>query len=556
MKSNIEIAQKAKLIQIPEIARLAGIRQDELELYGSYKAKIKLDIFKRVGTRANGKLINVTAITPTKAGEGKTCTAIGLTQALGKIKKNAILCLREPSLGPVFGIKGGATGAGFSQVLPMADINLHFTGDIHAVGAAHNLLAAVMDNHIYFGNELGIDLDRIVWRRAIDISDRQLRYIQCGLGGRTHGFVHNSGFDITVSSEVMAILALANNFGDLKKRLSRIIVAYTKDGKPVTAGDLKASGSMAVLLKDALKPNLIQTLEGQPVFMHAGPFANIAHGNNSVIATILALKLANYVITESGFGADLGMEKFFDIVCCQANLRPDAVILVVSAKALKIHGGQDEDKLDKENLKTMERGFKNMDRHLQNIAKFGVPAVVAINKFPNDSEDELRAIKRHCEAQGVRAVVSEVVAKGGEGGKELAEAVLKVIQERSSCFKPLYELKLPLKKKIEIIACELYGARKIEYSKEAEEELARLTDLGFGNLPINMARTHLSLTDDPKVKGAPTGWTLRVREIRISAGAGFVVPVTGEMMLMPGLPRHPLAEKIDIAEDGKIIGLS
>jgi formate--tetrahydrofolate ligase len=556
VKTNIEIAQGAKLRQIPEIARVAGIRLDELELYGNYKAKIKLEIFRRLSNRPNGKLINVTAITPTKAGEGKTCTAIGLTQALGKLKKNVILCLREPSLGPVFGIKGGATGAGFSQILPMEDINLHFTGDIHAVGTAHNLLAAMLDNHIYFGNESGIDLNKVIWRRAIDISDRHLRYIQCGLGGKSHGFPHNSGFDITVASEVMAILALARDLKDLKERLSRIIVAYTREGKPVTAGDLKAAGSMALLLKDALKPNLIQTLEGQPVFMHAGPFANIAHGNNSVIATALALKLANYVVTESGFAADQGMEKFFDIVCRQANFKPDAVVLVVSAKALKIHGGQDEDNLGTENLKSLEQGFANMDRHISNIRKFGVPVVVAINRFSGDSLTELNAIKRHCQDQGVKAVISDVVEKGGEGGRELAEAVLKTIQENPSRFKPLYELDLPLKKKIETIACQLYGAAKVEYSKLAEEELTHLSRLGFARLPINMARTHLSLTDDPKVKGAPTDWTLHVREVRVSAGAGFVVPLTGEMMLMPGLPRHPLAEKIDIMEDGKIVGLS
>ncbi|MCM8793366.1 MAG: formate--tetrahydrofolate ligase, partial [Candidatus Omnitrophica bacterium] len=413
--------QIPRLKQIYEIARIAGIREDELELYGNYKAKIKLEIFQRLSSRPRGKLINVTAITPTKAGEGKTCTAIGLTQALGRLKKNVILCLREPSLGPVFGIKGGATGGGLSQVLPAEDINLHFTGDIHAVTSAHNLLSAILDNHIYFGNTLDIDLNKIFWRRVMDISDRQLRYIQCGLGGKAHGFAHNSGFDITVSSEVMAILSLASDMADLKRRLERIIVAYTKEGKPVTAEDLKASGAMAVLLKDALKPNLVQTTEGQPAFIHGGPFANIAHGNNSLIATELALKLANYVVTEGGFGADLGMEKFFDIVCRLKDLKPDLVVLVVSARALKIHGGQDEEKQAEKNLVSLQEGFKNLDRHIENIRKFGVPLVVAINRFPNDYEEELKAIKLYCETKKVKAVISEVVTRGGEGGIELAE---------------------------------------------------------------------------------------------------------------------------------------
>jgi len=547
--------QAPRIKQICEIARLAGIREDELELFGNYKAKIKLDIFQRVGSRPNGKLIIVSAITPTKAGEGKTTTAIGLTQALGKLKKKVILCLREPSLGPVFGIKGGATGSGLAQVLPSEDINLHFTGDIHAVGSAHNLLSAILDNHIYFGNALNIDLNRIIWRRVIDINDRQLRYIQCGLGGKAHGFVHNSGFDITGSSEVMAILSLASDLGDLKKRLSRIIVAYTKKGEPVTAGDLKVVGSMAVLLKDAIKPNLVQTQEGQPVFIHGGPFANIAHGNNSIIATRLALKLANYVITESGFGAELGAEKFFDIVCRQANFKPDLVVLVVSVRALKIHGGQDENDLDKKNPQALEKGFSNLDHHIQNIAKFGVPVVVAINRFPKDCAEELEAIKLHCEVQGIKAVVSEVAERGGEGGIELAETVLKTLQEKPSSFKYLYPLEISLKKKIEIIARELYGAKDVEYSQKAEEELEDLEKLGFGNLPINMAKTPLSFTHDPKIKGAPTGWTLRVREVRIFAGAGFVIPITGDLMLMPGLPQRPLAERIDITSDGKIMGL-
>ncbi len=556
MKTNIEIAQSARLRQITDIARMAGIREDELELYGNYKAKVNLSICERISNRKNGKLINITAITPTKAGEGKTSVSIGLTQALGKLKKNVILCLREPSLGPVFGAKGGATGAGFSQVLPMEDINLHFTGDTHAVVAAHNLLSSLLDNHIYFGNKLGVDKKNITWKRAIEISDRQLRNITCGLGGTKQGFVHPSGFDITGASEVMAILALAQDFRDLKNRLSKIIVAYDTNGKPVTAGDLKAAGSMSLLLKDAIKPNLVQTLEGQPVFIHAGPFANIAHGNNSVIATMLALKLANYVVTESGFAADLGTEKFFNIVSRQGKFNPDIAVLVVSARALKLHGGENENELNRENVEALHKGFPNLERHIRNIKMFNVPLVIAINRFPHDSPAELNAIKRRCDEMRVKAVITEVVAKGGEGGIELADTVIRTIQESPSKFKPLYELDLPLKKKIEMLACQLYGARKVEYSKAAEKTLNHLTELGFGNLPINMARTHLSFTDDPKIKGAPNGWTLKVREVRISAGAGFVVPVTGKMMLMPGLPQHPLAERIDIDEKGKTIGLS
>ncbi|MCM8783812.1 MAG: formate--tetrahydrofolate ligase [Candidatus Omnitrophica bacterium] len=548
--------QTPRLKQIREIARLAGIREDELELFGEHKAKIKLDIFQRIASRPNGKLITVTTITPTKSGEGKTSTAIGLTQALGKLKKNVILCLREPSLGPMFGTKGGATGSGFSQVLPAEDINLHFTGDIHAVTSAHNLLASIIDNHIYFGNDLDIDLNKVFWRRAIDINDRQLRYIQCGLGGKVHGFVHNSGFDISASSEVMAVLSMALSVEDLKKRLSRIIVAYTKNGKPVTAGVLRASGAMAVLLRDALKPNLVQTCEGQPVLIHGGCFANIAHGNNSLIATKLALKLANYVITESGFGTDLGMEKFFNIVCQEADLKPDLALLVVSAKALKIQGGKDEKKVGEKNLRYLEAGFKNLDHHVDNVLKFGVPVVVAINRFPKDYTDELNAIKLHCEAKGIKAVISEVVAKGGEGGKELAEVVLRTLQVNPSFFKPLYKLELPLKKKIGIIATEIYGAKNVEYSSEAEKELEHLEHLGFGNLPVNIAKTHLSLSDNPKIKGVPTGWNLRIKEVKIFSGAGFVVPVAGETLLMPGLPKNPLAEKLDITSEGKIIGIS
>ena len=553
--SSIEIAQRAKPLQITEIARKIGLRSDEIELYGNYKAKVKLSISERIKDRPNGHLINVTAITPTNAGEGKTCTSIGLTQALGKLKKKAMLCLREPSLGPVFGIKGGACGGGYAQILPMEDINLHFTGDIHAVGAAHNLLAAIVDNHLIKGNALKIDPKKIVWRRVMDISDRQLRKVIIGVDGGEQYLRRQTGFDITVASEVMAILALCRDMEDLKERLSRVVVAYTKDDRVVTAKDLKVVGSMALLLKDAIKPNLVQTLEGQPVFVHTGPFANIAHGNNSIIATSMALKLADYVVTESGFGADLGTEKFFNIVCRQANLKPEVVVLVASTKALKLHGGLREDEINKENQAAMIKGLPNLDRHIENIKKFGVAPIVAINKFLNDAPAELSLIKEHCNRLGVTAVVCEGVLEGGQGAVELAQEVVKTIQAHPSQFAPLYDLEQPIKEKIAAIATKIYGADDVEYIGSAEEDIKRLTKQGFDKLPINMARTQLSFTHDPKIKGAPTGWKLSVREVKVSAGAGFLVPITGEMMLMPGLPKVPAAERIDIAEDGKIIGL-
>ncbi|OIO40002.1 MAG: formate--tetrahydrofolate ligase [Candidatus Omnitrophica bacterium CG1_02_49_10] len=555
MPSDIEIAQKARPLQIRQIATNAGIHADEIELYGNYKAKVSLGLLKRLKDRPNGRLISVTAITPTNAGEGKTCTAIGVTQALGRLKKKVILAIREPSLGPVFGIKGGACGGGYAQVIPMADINLHFTGDIHAVGSAHNLLAAIVDNHVFKGNELDIDPSRITWRRVMDISDRQLRNIKVGLGGKSHGFEHDSGFDITVASEIMAILALSKDIKDLKSRLGRIIVAYTASGTPVTAKELKCAGAMAVLLKDAIKPNLVQTLEGQPAFIHAGPFANIAHGNNSILATSMALKLADYVVTESGFGADLGAEKLFDIVCRVANFKPDVSVLVVSTRALKLHGGVLFKDSSKPNRKALEAGFANMERHASNIKKFGVNPIIAINKFLSDDDKELDLIKERCKEIGVSAVISEVVTKGGRGGVALSEEILSSIRNTPSGFKPIYPLNIPIKDKIETIAKEIYGADGVIYSEKAERDITGLTQNGFAKLPINMARTQLSFTDDPNVKGAPSGWKLNIREVKVSAGAGFIVPVTGDMMLMPGLPKHPAAENIDIDENGNIKGL-
>ncbi|MGE5598319.1 MAG: formate--tetrahydrofolate ligase [Bacteroidota bacterium] len=555
MLSDIEIAQAAKLRPIQEIARNAGLGEDDYEPYGRYKAKVSLDIYERMKGKTDGKLIYVTAITPTPAGEGKTCTAVGLTQALGVLNKKVFLCLREPSLGPTFGVKGGAAGGGYSQVVPMDEINLHFTGDIHAVTAAHNLLAAVLDNHIFQGNDLGIDPKRVVWRRVMDISDRALRHIIVGLGARTDGVLRESGFDISVASEIMAILCLASDPADLKERLGRILVAYTYDGRPVYARDLKAVGAMAVLLKEALKPNLVQTLEGQPAFVHGGPFANIAHGNNSIIATRTALKLADYVVTEGGFAADLGAEKFFDIVSRQAGLRPDLAVLVVSARALKFHGGASKEGLGVENLEALQRGFANLDKHLANLREvFGLGVVVAINRFPTDTEAELALIKEHCASRQAPAEISEVVARGGRGGLALAEAVLRGL-ERPNSFRPLYDPSIGLKEKLHALATRIYGADGVSYSKEAEKALATLEELGYGNLPVCVAKTQMSLSDDPDRKGAPTGWTLNVREIRISAGAGFVVALAGSIMTMPGLPKVPAAEKVDILEDGTIVGL-
>lgn len=506
--------------------------------------------------RPDGKLILTTAITPTPAGEGKTTTAVGLADGLNRLGKKVMVALREPSLGPVFGIKGGAAGGGYAQVVPMEDINLHFTGDIHAVGAANNLLAAMVDNHIHQGNRLGIDPRRVTWRRALDMNDRQLRQIVSGLGGRPNGVPREDGFDITVASEIMAVLCLAKDFADLKERLARIVVGYTYEGKPVTAGDLKAAGAMTVLLKEALKPNLVQTLEGTPAFVHGGPFANIAHGCNSVVATRLGLKLADYVVTEAGFGADLGAEKFCHIKCRSAGLKPDAVVIVATIRALKYNGHVPREELDKENLAALEEGLPNLLKHVENITqKFGLPAVVAINRFPTDTDREIELVREACGRLGVRAVLSDVWARGGAGGEELARAVLELIDKGENNFRFLYDLDLSLKEKIETVAKEIYGAGQVAYTKQAEEELAFLEGLGYGKLPVCMAKTQASITDDPTVRGAPRGFTVTVRQARISAGAGFVVALTGTIMTMPGLPRVPAAEAIDIAPDGRIEGL-
>jgi formate--tetrahydrofolate ligase len=555
MLTDIEIAQQAKLRPIQEIAARAGIGDEDLELYGKYKAKVNLDIFDRKKEEPDGKLIYVTAITPTPAGEGKTCTAIGITQGLGKLDKNVMLCLREPSLGPTFGIKGGAAGGGYSQVIPMEDINLHFTGDIHAVGAAHNLLAAMVDNHIVKGNELGIDPTRIVWKRVMDISDRQLRNIVVGLGGKASGVPLESGFDITAASEIMAILCLALGMKDLKERLGNILVAYTYGRKPVYAKDLKAVGAMAVLLKEAIKPNLVQTIEGQPAFVHGGPFANIAHGNNSIIATRLALKLADYVVTEGGFAADLGAEKFFDIVTRGSGLKPDVAVLVSTVRALKFHGGAARDELATEDLRALEKGFANLKQHIDNLKnRYGLPLVVAVNRFPTDTDAELSLIRDYCTSMGVRCALSEAVAYGGNGGIELAREVLEALNDWN-VFAPLYDLDMPIEQKIDKIARDVYRADGVVYSREARRALSTLKDLGYDRLPVCIAKTQMSFSDDPALKGAPSGWSLNVRDIRVSAGAGFVVVLTGNMLTMPGLPKHPAAENVDILEDGTIIGL-
>lgn len=555
MLSDIEIAQSTKLRPISDVARELGLAEDEIEHYGKYKAKVSLEVFDRLKNRPKGKLVYTTAITATPAGEGKTCTAVGLTQALGKLGKNTVVCIREPSLGPTFGIKGGAAGGGYSQVLPMDDINLHFTGDIHAVSTAHNLLAAMLDNHIHQGNELNINIHRVVWRRVMDMNERQLRNIVCGLGGRANGTPRESGFDISVASEIMAVLCLASDMQDLKARLGRLVVAYTRDGQPVTAGDLKAVGAMAVLLKDAIKPNLVQTVEGQPAFVHGGPFANIAHGNNSVISTQMALRLSDYVVTEGGFAADLGAEKFFDIVHRFTGLTPDVAVLVASVRALNMHGGVPKGKVAETNLDALEKGCANLDKHIENLKKFGLPIVVAINRFPTDTPEELELVKKHCDALGVRSALSDVVARGGEGGIELANEVLEALDKDKNTFRPIYDPEMPIREKIEILAREIYGANGVVYTPSADKEIARLTKLGFDKMPVCVAKTQHSLTDDPDIKGAPTDWTLTVRDVRVSAGAGFLVILTGDIMTMPGLPKRPAAEGVDIDEDGTIVGL-
>ncbi|HCT37831.1 MAG TPA: formate--tetrahydrofolate ligase [Firmicutes bacterium] len=555
MKSDIQISQEAKMQHIEEIASKVEIDADYLDLYGKYKAKVNLGLADRLRSKPDGKLIFVTAMTPTAAGEGKTTTVVGLTQALGKLGKKVMCCLREPSLGPTFGMKGGAAGGGYSQVVPMEDINLHFTGDIHAVGMANNLLAAMIDNHIAAGNQSDIDERRIVWKRAIDVNDRQLRQIVTGLGGRTNGILTESGFEITAASEVMAVLCLSRSITDLKLRLGRMIAAHNKKGLPVTAGDLHAAGAMAILLKDALKPNLVQTLEGQPAFIHGGPFANIAHGNNSVIATKTALKLSDYVITEGGFASELGAEKFFDIVCPLGNIRPAAAVLVVSVRALKLQGGASRKNLSAVNLDSLERGFANMRKHLDNLKAFGVPAVVAINRFSDDSVQELDAIIAECNRLGVLSAVSEVVAQGGQGGLDLAEKVLTAC-EKESHFAPLFSGGETISGRLDTLAKRLYGGVGVELLPLAETQLEKIDAMGYGHLPVCVAKTQYSLSDNPALSGAPTGWTLKVRELKVSAGAGFVVALAGNIMTLPGLPKEPAAAQMDINGEGLVSGLS
>lgn len=555
-KSDIEIAQEAKPQDIREIAKKLGLTDDEVELYGKYKAKVDYNLLKKDSKSKKSKLILTTAINPTPAGEGKTTTTIGVADAFAKLDKNVLVALREPSLGPVFGVKGGAAGGGYAQVIPMEDINLHFTGDFHAIGAANNLLAAMLDNHIHQGNVLGIDPRRITWRRCVDMNDRQLRNITDGLGGKAHGVPREDGFDITVASEIMAAFCLANDIIDLKERLGNIIVGYTYNNEPVTARQLNANGAMAALLKDALKPNLVQTLEGTPSFVHGGPFANIAHGCNSVIATKMAMHFADYVVTEAGFGADLGAEKFLDIKCRMADLKPDAVIIVATVRALKYNGGVAKDKLNEENLEALEAGLPNLLKHVENITKvYGLPAVVAINRFPLDTEAELKLVEDKCKELGVNVALSEVWAKGGEGGIEVAKEVLRLLDEEENNFKFCYEDDLSIKEKIEAIANKIYGADGVDFAPAAEKEIANLEKLGFSKLPICMAKTQYSLTDDQTKLGRPTGFRITVRQLTVSAGAGFIVALTGEIMKMPGLPKVPAAERIDVDENGVISGL-
>lgn len=556
MKSDIQIAQEATLLPIKEVAASIGIEEDDLELYGKYKAKISDELIEKSKNNPDGKLILVTAINPTPAGEGKTTTSVGLGQAFGKLGKKALIALREPSLGPCFGIKGGAAGGGYAQVVPMEELNLHFTGDFHAITSANNLLAAMLDNHIKQGNALQIDTNQIVWKRCMDMNDRVLRNIVVGLGRPVDGVVREDHFIISVASEIMAILCLAENIKDLKERLSKIIVAYNYEGMPVTAGQLNAVGAMAALLKDALKPNMVQTLENTPAFVHGGPFANIAHGCNSVRATKTALKLADYVVTEAGFGADLGAEKFFDIKCRMADLKPDAVVLVATVRALKYNGGVAKDDLGTENLDALKKGIANLEKHIENVAKFNVPCVVTLNRFVTDTDAELSFVKEFCEEHGCEFALSEVWEKGGEGGIELANKVLKTIEEKESHFAPLYDVNLSICEKIETIAREIYGAAKVNYAPAARQAIDRLEKLGYGNTPICMAKNQYSLSDDPKKLGRPEHFEITIREVYVNAGAGFVVAITGTVMTMPGLPLHPAAERIDVTDDGVIVGLS
>ncbi len=556
MKTDVQIAQEAKMLPITEVAKNLGIMEDEIEMYGKYKAKVSLDILKRLENKSNAKLVLVTAINPTPAGEGKTTTNVGLSMALNKIGKKTITALREPSLGPCFGIKGGAAGGGFAQVVPMDDINLHFTGDLHAITSAHNLLAAMLDNHLHQGNSLKINPKKVVWKRVVDMNDRALRNIIVGLGSKGDGFVRQAGFDITVASEIMAILCLATSLSDLKDRLSRMVVAYNTEGKAVTAGEIGATGAMALLLKDAIKPNLVQTLENTPAFIHGGPFANIAHGCNSVMATKVAMKLADYVITEAGFGADLGAEKFLNIKCRFAELHPDATVMVATIRALKMNGGVPKTELSYENLDALEKGISNLERHLENIAKFGVPVVVAINRFPTDTDAELELLRNRCATKGVEVVISEVFTKGGEGGIDLAKKVIEICENKESKYAPLYEVNRTIAEKISTIAKEIYRADGVEFTAEAKRQIADLEKLGLDKMPICMAKTQYSFSDNATLLGAPTGFNVTVREVRVSAGAGFIVAITGDIMTMPGLPKVPAANDMDITENGEIIGLS
>ncbi|MCI6704464.1 MAG: formate--tetrahydrofolate ligase [Erysipelotrichaceae bacterium] len=555
MLTDVQIAQNAKMLPIKEVAAQIGLSEDDLELYGKYKAKITMETIKSLDNKENGKLILVTAINPTPAGEGKTTTMIGLAQAMNKIGKKTIVAMREPSLGPCFGVKGGAAGGGQAQVVPMEDINLHFTGDIHAITAANNLISAMLDNSLQQGNPLNIDERQIVWKRVVDLNDRALRHIVIGLGGKVNGVPREDGFDITVASEIMGILCLADDLSDLKKRVARIIVAYTRDGNPVTVNDLKATGAVTLLLKDAIKPNLVQTLDHTPVFVHGGPFANIAHGCNSVMATKLALKLAPYTVTEAGFGADLGAEKFLDIKCREANLKPDAVVIVATVRALKMHGGMDKKELANENLDALRKGIANLEKHIENIKKFGLPAIVAINAFPTDTKAELDLLRKICEAKGVKVALSEVWAKGADGGIELANGLVDLLENTESHYKPIYDLDLPIEDKIKTIAREIYGADDVIFTKKAKTNIKKLTDLGLDKLPICIAKTQYSLSDDPTLLGRPIGFNIEINDLIPNTGSGFLVAISGDIMRMPGLPKVPAANNMDILENGEIIGL-
>ena len=554
MKSDVEIAQAAKMKPIEEIASKIGLAPDDLELYGKYKAKVTLDAWQRVKDRPNGKLILCTAINPTPAGEGKTTTSVGLADALSRRGRKAAAALREPSMGPCFGMKGGAAGGGYAQVVPMEDINLHFTGDFHAITTAHNLLAAIIDNHIQQGNALDLDVRRITWKRVLDLNDRALRHVVIGMGGKAHGVPRETGFDITVASEMMAILCLSRDLMDMKERLGRIVIGYTRSGRAVCADELGATGALTLLFKDAIKPNLVQTLEGTPVFIHGGPFANIAHGCNSIMATKFALKFADVVVTEAGFGADLGAEKFLDIKCRFAGISPDAVVIVATVRALKMHGGLSKKELEKVDMTALKKGMANLAKHIENVQKFGLPAVVAVNAFPTDTSEELDFVRRECEALGAEVALSEVWAKGGEGGEALAEKVEAALQKKAD-FRYIYDEKETIPEKIGKIAREIYGAAGVDFTKEAQRELEELEALGFDKMPVCMAKTQYSLSDDAALLGRPEGFRITVRELRLAAGAGFVVALTGSILTMPGLPKHPAAMDMDITEDGRITGL-